>query len=237
MFLTLLVFAQSEEGIASYYGDQFDGRKTASGEIYDPNAFTAAHRTLRFGVRLQVINLDNGKWTVVTVNDRGPYVKGRLIDLSKAAAEKLGMIATGTAHVRIIPIPFGEEPQPPKDLPHPVPVSAPAVSGSAPSAPPVVEAPQASSAPPSPGPIAEPRYVQVGAFLVAGNAQIFARLLTGEGFQPRIRADGGMNRVFLIADGDSGLEKLKESLRSQGHRNFLVVHQKPAGTDVPLVTP
>ncbi|NNM67560.1 MAG: septal ring lytic transglycosylase RlpA family protein, partial [Spirochaetales bacterium] len=114
MFLTLLVFAQSEEGIASYYGDQFDGRKTASGEIYDPNAFTAAHRTLRFGVRLQVINLDNGKWTVVTVNDRGPYVKGRLIDLSKAAAEKLGMLATGTAHVRIIPIPFGEEPQPPK---------------------------------------------------------------------------------------------------------------------------
>ncbi|NNM67885.1 MAG: hypothetical protein HKM06_07740, partial [Spirochaetales bacterium] len=105
-----------------------------------------------------------------------------------------------------------------------------------PSPPPALGPPRTAAAPAS-APIADPRYVQVGAFLVAGNAQILARLLHTEGFQPRIRADGGMNRVFLIADGDSGLEKLKESLRSRGHQNFLVVHQKPAGTDVPLVAP
>lgn len=91
----------SETGIASWYGKKFHGRKTASGERYDQNKMTAAHKTLPFGTRVRVKNKDNGKNAVVTINDRGPFVKGRIIDVSRAAAKKLGMINSGTAKVRI----------------------------------------------------------------------------------------------------------------------------------------
>ncbi len=109
--------AQEERGEASYYGDDFVGRKTASGELYDPVQLTAAHRSLRFGVRLLVTNLDNGRTVVVTVNDRGPFVKGRIIDLSKAAADELDMLLAGTANVSIHPLKVGESgelPPPPQ---------------------------------------------------------------------------------------------------------------------------
>ncbi|HID96011.1 MAG TPA: septal ring lytic transglycosylase RlpA family protein [Candidatus Latescibacteria bacterium] len=88
-------------GVASYYGREFHGRPTSSGEIFDMFAFTAAHRNLPFGTRIKVTNLDNGRWVVVRVNDRGPFVEGRILDLSYAAAKKIGMISTGTARVRI----------------------------------------------------------------------------------------------------------------------------------------
>ena len=91
----------SETGEASWYGPGFHGKKTASGERYNQNAFTAAHKTLPFGTRLKVTNLDNGLSTTVVVNDRGPFKKGRIIDLSNAAAKKLKMVGTGTARVRI----------------------------------------------------------------------------------------------------------------------------------------
>lgn len=90
-----------EEGIASWYGREFHGRRTASGEIYDMHALTAAHRTLPFGTLLEVYNLDNGRSVQVRVNDRGPFVKGRILDLSRAAAEELGMVTAGLARVRI----------------------------------------------------------------------------------------------------------------------------------------
>jgi len=86
-------------GKASWYGPNFHGKLTASGEIFDQNALTAAHRELPFGTKVLVTNLKNGKSTVVTINDRGPYVKGRHIDLSKAAAKKLGMIEAGVVDV------------------------------------------------------------------------------------------------------------------------------------------
>jgi rare lipoprotein A len=89
--------AQAE--IASYYGQEFSGRRTASGERFNPNAMTAAHRTLRFGTRVRVTNSRNGRSVIVRINDRGPFVKGRSIDLSSGAARAIGM---GTsAHVRI----------------------------------------------------------------------------------------------------------------------------------------
>lgn len=91
----------SAEGRASYYGAQHQGKRTASGERFDQNALTAAHRQLPFGTRLLVTNLSNNKTVVVKVNDRGPHTRGRLIDLSKAAAEQLGMVADGVASVRI----------------------------------------------------------------------------------------------------------------------------------------
>ena len=91
----------TEEGIASWYGNPYHGRATASGEIYDMRALTAAHRTIAFGVWLEVRNLDNGRTVDVRVNDRGPFVKNRVIDLSRAAAERIDMIGPGTARVRL----------------------------------------------------------------------------------------------------------------------------------------
>ncbi len=90
------------EGLASWYGGKFHGRKTASGERFDQNDFTCAHRTLPFGTLLRVENLDNGKATTVRVNDRGPAIQSRIIDVSRAAAKSLEMINTGTAHVRVV---------------------------------------------------------------------------------------------------------------------------------------
>jgi len=90
-----------EEGVASFYDDSFDGRRTASGETYSKRAHTAAHRSLAFGTRVKVIHLDNGRSVWVRINDRGPVVESRIIDLSAAAARKLEMTETGTAKVRL----------------------------------------------------------------------------------------------------------------------------------------
>jgi rare lipoprotein A len=94
-------FQYVETGMASWYGPGFHGRYTANGEVYDQHDHTAAHRTLQMPAVLRVTNLDNGQSTVVRVNDRGPYARARILDLSKAAAEKLGMTQSGTARVRI----------------------------------------------------------------------------------------------------------------------------------------
>ncbi|MBN2427631.1 MAG: septal ring lytic transglycosylase RlpA family protein [Deltaproteobacteria bacterium] len=91
----------TEEGMASWYGRDFHGRKTSNGEIYNMHAMTAAHKTLPLGVFVRVKNLRNGKEAVVRVNDRGPFVKGRIIDLSYSAAKKIGIVGPGTAPVRI----------------------------------------------------------------------------------------------------------------------------------------
>src|SRR3982751_882603 len=90
-----------ETGIAPWYGPTFYGRATANGETYDGNQLTAAHKTLPLPVNVRVTNLDNGKSLVVRVNDRGPFKKGRLIDLSEHAADLLGYRGTGTARVRV----------------------------------------------------------------------------------------------------------------------------------------
>jgi rare lipoprotein A len=90
-----------ENGISSWYGPNFHGKLTANGETYDMNGVTAAHRTLPFGTILLVENLDNGKTVQVRINDRGPYAKNRIIDLSKGAAERIDMIGPGTARVRL----------------------------------------------------------------------------------------------------------------------------------------
>jgi rare lipoprotein A len=88
-------------GVASFYGNKFQGRRTANGEKFDNHAFTAAHKSLRFGSRVKVINLRNGLSVIVRVNDRGPFIRGRIIDLSKAAAKKIGITHSGTVMVRL----------------------------------------------------------------------------------------------------------------------------------------
>ncbi|PTQ71822.1 septal ring lytic transglycosylase RlpA family protein [Pseudomonas sp. GV071] len=91
----------NESGEASYYGAKHHGKKTASGERFDQAQLTAAHRTLPFGTRVRVTNLDNDKSVIVRINDRGPYSRKRLIDISKSAAEQLDMLRSGVAPVRV----------------------------------------------------------------------------------------------------------------------------------------
>ncbi|MBC3422899.1 MULTISPECIES: septal ring lytic transglycosylase RlpA family protein [Pseudomonas] len=90
-----------ETGTASYYGSRHHGKRTASGEAFNQHGLTAAHRTLPFGSQVLVTNLSNQRSVVVRINDRGPHTRGRLIDLSRAAAEKIGMLRSGTARVRV----------------------------------------------------------------------------------------------------------------------------------------
>ncbi|HUW04906.1 MAG TPA: septal ring lytic transglycosylase RlpA family protein [Williamwhitmania sp.] len=90
-----------QEGNASYYGSGFHGKRTASGEVFSKNKLTAAHPTLEFGTLVKVTNLTNGKSVVVRINDRGPFSKNRIIDLSEAAAKRLDMVDAGTAMVRV----------------------------------------------------------------------------------------------------------------------------------------
>ncbi len=91
----------SQRGVASWYGSKFHGRKTSNGEIYDMYAMTAAHKTLPLGVYVKVTHLQSGRSVIVRVNDRGPFVAGRIIDLSYAAAGQLGMADAGTAQVQV----------------------------------------------------------------------------------------------------------------------------------------
>ncbi len=99
-FFCCLSQAQTE-GMASYYANHFHGRRTSDGGIYNKNAYTCAHRTLPFGTILKVTNLKNNRTTVVKVTDRGPFSRNKLIDLSYAAAQDIGMIGSGVARVRI----------------------------------------------------------------------------------------------------------------------------------------
>lgn len=95
------ISTEMDAGMASWYGERFHGKRTASGEAFNMNEFTAAHKTLPFGTQVQVRNLDNGQEVVVRINDRGPFTRGRVIDLSRAAAQAIGLIQTGTARVAV----------------------------------------------------------------------------------------------------------------------------------------
>lgn len=97
-----------EHGRASWYGGSRHGKKTADGQRMDRNAMTAAHRRLPLGTRVKVTNLDNGRSIELIINDRGPYVRGRVIDVSQRAAEELGFRSSGTARVRVETLPATE---------------------------------------------------------------------------------------------------------------------------------
>jgi rare lipoprotein A len=104
----------AETGTASFYGKGFHGRRAANGEIFDMNAMTAAHRSLPFGTRLQVTNMKNGRSVVVRIQDRGPYISGRVLDLSYGAARALDMVEIGLVKVRYAEV---EAPPPPHGAP------------------------------------------------------------------------------------------------------------------------
>jgi rare lipoprotein A len=182
-----------ERGVASWYGTEFHGLKTSTGEAYDMFAMTAAHKTLPLPCYARVTNLLNGRSVVVRINDRGPFVANRIIDLSYSAARKLDMIRNGTAFVQMEVLTPASAP-----VPAELPVSVPAVSASvigASSAPPITTtaAPEASAAttpvtpltpPPVPPPAAVPSstfFIQVGAYARSQNAQSVARKLRASG--------------------------------------------------------
>lgn len=164
-----------QRGIASWYGRAFHGLSTSSGETYDMHAMTAAHTTLPLPTWVEVTNLVNGKRVVVKVNDRGPFVDNRLIDLSYAAATALDMVRTGTTRVEVRAV------APPLDAFGPGPTLAAAPPQPVPSAPPSV-------AP------AERMFLQIGAFAEAENAE---RLVS------RLRASGFANSSVVSAPADT----------------------------------
>jgi rare lipoprotein A len=198
-----------ETGVASWYGPDFYGKYTANGELYDGGQLTAAHRTLPMPVNVRVTNLENGKSIVVRVNDRGPYARGRIIDLSRHAAELLDVVRSGTARVRVTYLARadinGARPlETPPDIANALPAvpagqvdtSALNLVPGAPVAPPVVVTPLPAPAPEPPVTLAsnEPTgqvdkvpipsvthlYVQVGAFSKMDNAQRLVRSLGGD---------------------------------------------------------
>lgn len=206
--------------VASYYADKFDGRKTASGEIFDMNGYTAAHKDLPFGTKLLVKNLENGKSVVVRVNDRGPFVAGREIDLSKAAAAKLDMMGNGTANVSIEIVEDGDL------VPRTYNLSA--TAGVSPQEPNTVAANAENignlEGGTSPSATAAVKWdIQLGAFTNKGNANILAQKLLAAGFTDVVYQDTGKVTRVAIKDVDGArLEALQSELYSKGFTEQMV---------------
>jgi len=165
-----------ERGVASWYGPGFHEERTSTGEPYDMFGMTAAHKTLPLPVYVRVTNLQNGRSIVVRVNDRGPFVGNRIIDLSYTAAAKLDMLRNGTAFVEIRAI----------DPAAPEPVVLAATPASPPTAPPGTSTPPLGLPPPStpapPAPLATGLFIQAGAFANSTNAERLAEKLRGGGY-------------------------------------------------------
>ncbi len=193
----------TERGIASWYGDPFHGRRTSSGEVYDMYRMTAAHKQLPLPTYIEVRNLDNGRTATVKVNDRGPFKDNRVIDLSYAAALKLGVVAKGTAFVEIRALDANGKPPPELRA---APQSAPAVSTPLPQvAPPAVVAgapariKPATAATRTPPPVAAQSgmYLQVGAYAERRNAQkVSDRVAQVVTTKVEIREIKSNNKVF-----------------------------------------
>lgn len=220
-----------ERGTASWYGEQFHNRQTADGEIFDMELVSAAHKTLPLPSIVEVTNLDNGRTLTVRVNDRGPFVEGRIIDLSRAAADELGFLSKGLANVRVrylgpaervgarpVQIAAATPPKPPAEIgpravvPPPSPLLRPGApqimalplqSASAVVAPPPASAPQ----PPlvqrvsAPPVIAGPFRVQAGAFSDLDNARRVADRLAQAGQTAIEPAETAQGRLYRVVVG------------------------------------
>lgn len=216
------------EAVASYYGDEFQGRPTSSGEIFDMNAYTCAHKTLPFGTMLEVTNLANGRKSVVRVNDRGPFVEGREIDVSKAAAYDLGMVSTGTARVSIRKVGMDGTAATAASATAPATTaSAPALASAAPVASTTAAAPTYTQDRALKGnanaPGTEARWrIQLGSFSKPENANRLVIQLRKDGFNPALERTESMTRVVLAGIPDSALGSMKDRLAAAGYANGLV---------------
>jgi rare lipoprotein A len=195
----LAAHGYEERGLASWYGPQFHGRLTSSGEVYDMEKMTAAHKLLPLGTWVEVVNQSNGRSAVVRINDRGPFVDGRIIDLSRAAARRLGVVGPGTA-----------------------PVIIRALGRRSPGA-----APPPASAPTAVVKLG-PFTVQVGAFTQESNAWRLAALLRANFPDVAVvdynRGDQVFRRVRVgkLSSLDQA-EKLQARLRQDGYKQAFVV--------------
>ena len=213
-----------ETGIASWYGPSFHGKKTASGEIYNKYAYTAAHKTLPFGTRVRVKNLDNGETTYVVINDRGPFKSGRIIDLSYSAAQDINMVRSGTARVQIkavgrtnsgAVVSSGKSTVSSKSSKtgnnQTVNVSGTGLYGVPPN--------QSGESVSRGGTY----YVQVGVFSVENNAQKVAKQLSNKGYSYKIRQHNG--KCFVVAgpyDTRAHAVNVRDDLRNTYSGAFIV---------------
>jgi rare lipoprotein A len=237
-----------QEGIASWYGKEFDGRQTASGEIFDSSQLTAAHPTLPFGTILDITNQHNNKRVTVRVNDRGPFVSARIVDISRAAAEQLDIIATGTAPVlvestgRIVINPVAATPsvsvyQPVIEadevntinttMPVSTPVPAPPVTVVSVSKPVVVHAPVQVNLTPQINIIPNKTYrLQVGSYKLARNAVDAFDRLKNSGLNPAyerfINDNNEYFRVVVAGISGSDVQSAVEKLGDAGFREALI---------------
>jgi rare lipoprotein A len=208
-----------ERGYASWYGYKFHGRLTSSREVYDMYAMTAAHKTLPLPTYVRVTHLENGRSIIVRVNDRGPFVDGRIIDLSYAAAAKLGVHVSGTAPVEVVAI----DPADPDALPPP-PVAGSARPSRPVAPPPRAPAPAAPALPPGSGDV----HVQAGSFASRENARNLAGRLERAGvddvFVDRVLLDAGLRwrvRIGPLSRGGEA-ERVLSRLRALGIRGVAV---------------
>jgi len=206
----------NETGTASWYGTKFHGKKTANGERYDMHAMSAAHKTLPMPTMVRVTNLNNGRSVVVRVNDRGPFVKNRVIDLSYAAARALGYDNEGTAPVRVETLASNTMMTNSNNTPRPVP--APIKLPKAPAQPAVVTHSVQRGA----------IYIQLGAFSSATNAnRLKGELATDYPSVDIYARNGGFSPVYRVRIGPFEDEKAIEShvlsLQEQGYTNAIVV--------------
>jgi rare lipoprotein A len=176
----------SQRGEASWYGPQFHGRPTASGEVFDMHRRSAAHRSLPFGTVVRVRNLDNGREIEVRINDRGPFVRGRIVDLSRAAAEELGMLDNGIAPVRLWVVSWPDQ----RIARTPARVVAAATGG--------------------------PVIVQAGAFRDRDRAHRMARRVRELEPRARVYSDRGWHRVQVHGLDQHAVRALVERLSERG---------------------
>ncbi len=186
----------SETGQASWYGGKFQGRQTANGEIFDTNKLTAAHKTLPFGTVVKVTNLHNNKSVEVRINDRGPFIEGRIIDLSKAAADAIEMTARGVATVRLEIVSSPAENAAGTAQISPVPSKYETDSGF---------------------------IVQIASFSKLDNAENTLKKLYGYGFSPAIElSSSGMYRVIINTETRVQADTVCRKLANFGYTSPLV---------------
>ena len=209
-----------EQGIASWYGEPFHGRKTSNGETYDMYGDTAAHKTLPMDTMLLVKNLQNGRSTVVRINDRGPFVQDRIIDLTYTKAQTLGLVGKGTAPVEIVALAEGAPEEEAM-------VATTPAKPTKPGEPPPVKKPP-HKAPPIPDFDKGNFYVQVGAFEKIDNARLLARAFAKRGRDVVIQQypAAGMNlyRVLIFASHSlAEAKRYEKKMEAEGFRYALLL--------------
>jgi len=231
--ISITLWGQTMSGFASWYGQPFHGRRTASGETFDMNQFTGAHRTLPFGTQVKVTLLSTGRSVVVRINDRGPFVENRIIDLSRAAAQQIGLLALGVGRVEleVLGAPNLVQEEVPQVSPQ---VVTPSITTISPTVSTTVMN-QSSQNPLSnttQGGVS-PVFVQMVALSNQQRAIGYARELMRHNFKPQIRQEANLFRVFLQVE-EAELTKVEERLAQAGFRDWQMRRRPIPGVDVSI---